>query len=116
VKGLSKAPFSVFPHATMAGHGIMIGDGGTLNVVLTFEDATLFALARNALEIMARRKWGVVHFPSGWGIAFPDIELPAYLNAEKEYRQLRSMRWQDPFAAITESEKWYVEHIHGRQN
>ena len=65
-------------------------------------DMVMCAMARNFLDIVMRRGWGVVKFQSGWAIAFPGMEIP---------NRLRHMRWDDPFTAVQEAEKWWVANM-----
>lgn len=65
-------------------------------------DMVMCAMARNFLDIVMRRGWGVVKFQSGWAIAFPDIVVP---------HDIRGLRWNDPFTAVLEAEKWWVANM-----
>ena len=65
-------------------------------------DMAMCAMARNFLDITMRRGWGVIVHPDGWGV---DVILP----------KLRLMRWDDPFTAVVEAEKWWVANMEGKQ-
>lgn len=58
-------------------------------------DLEFAAIARNAFAIMNGRQWGVVHFPSGWCIAFKSMDVS---------ERVRGMRWADPFTAAVEAD------------
>jgi len=58
-------------------------------------DLMFCALARNAEDVMARRRWGVVKFKTGWAIAIASMEL---------FYELRSKRWDHPFLALVEAD------------
>lgn len=59
---------------------------------------------KEAFEIMMRRGWGVVHRPSGWFVAIPEMLFQDEIT-------FRKMRFADPATAIIESDKWYREHV-----
>lgn len=68
-------------------------------------DLEFIALARNAFDVMMRRGWGIVLFPSGWTIAIKDVSESFIMN------KFRGMRWPDPFTALVEADAWYMKNI-----
>lgn len=69
-------------------------------------DAEFFALARRAFDVMMRRGLGVVRLATGWAAALPTSEL---------YEDLRRQRWDCPFTALIEADKWYRENVEASQ-
>lgn len=74
--------------------------------------AAFAALARNALDVMMRRGWGVVLNPEagpmqGWLVELPNASYPM---GTKMY-DLVNARWKDPFTALVEADAWYREHV-----
>lgn len=67
-------------------------------------DTAFIWLARKAFGVMQRRGWGVVHFPSGWTIAFKSMS---------PLERFRGLRWQDPFTALVEADDWWRRNIDG---
>jgi|SRR6516162_4464215 len=71
-------------------------------------DAEFIVLARNAFDVMMRRKWGLSYrggFEPGWFVLdilddplFPPGDEPALLPA-------------DPFTALVEADRWYTENV-----
>lgn len=66
--------------------------------------AEFCAVARNAFDVMMRRGWGVVHRQSGWFAAIPE-------ECFQNEIAFRKMRWPDPFTALVESDKWWIENV-----
>ena len=56
------------------------------------------ALARNAFDVMMRRKW-----EAEWLLVGVDSAL------EILPEQLQKMRWPDPFTALVEADRWMTE-------
>lgn len=98
---LSPAPWNVSNRPWVNEPDEIIVDNNE-NTVESHNDLVMCAMARNFLDIVMRRGWGVVKFQSGWAIAFPSMDVP---------NRLRHMRWYDPFTAVQEAEKWWVANM-----
>lgn len=71
-------------------------------------DTEFMALARGAFDVMMRRKWEPEAWLAEgdvWGVDSAVASLPAELYA---------MRWPDPFTALVEADRWYVENVEGK--
>ena len=90
------------------GHELFFGrqrQGTRHQQILKEADAEFCALARNAFDIMMRRGWGCSHGPRGWWVNCPmEVCLKFGVNFKME-------PFPDPFTALVEAEKWYVEHV-----
>jgi hypothetical protein len=82
-------------------HTGMMGSG---NPKQCEADAAFIALARNAFDVMLRRGWGAIRFKDGWCPGYP-VRMP---------NELAHRRWDDPFTALTEADKWYRENIEAK--
>jgi len=88
-------------------HEIEMPERGSTGL-LTAGDAEFITLARNAFDVMLRRKWGLSYrggFEPGWFVLdilddpfFPPGDEPALLPA-------------DPFTALVEADHWYTENV-----
>lgn len=101
----TRAPWKV--HKSCApGHSIVMAGRRRVCPALA-ADAELIALARNALDVMMRREWGVGG-ASRWWAALPPTECP-----EKFRRWCDDHYFPDPFTALIEADHWYREHVEG---
>lgn len=68
------------------------------------------ALARNAFDVMMRRGWYALQDSEKWIVAG---EGTGILWANKGYPKVIAEQpaWSDPFTALVEAEKWYVENV-----
>jgi hypothetical protein len=82
-------------------------DGGRMvaSGISNSDDAEFIALARNAFEVMTRRKWTPIFSTSGWYVLNADFELAMDLP-EDDHR----IFFGDAFTAVVESERWLIEH------
>lgn len=70
-------------------------------------DAVFIALARNAFDVMMRRKkW----FPVPNGVSWDVCQENGTLE-DPELVHAWPMDWPDPFTALVEADKWYKEHV-----
>jgi len=77
-------------------------------------DAEFIALARNAFDVMMRRKWWVEPIGGGdlgWAV-FEEVERdgnlrhpPVWMEADPAF---------DPFTALVEADKWYKANVEKR--
>ena len=70
------------------------------------------ALARSALDVMVRRKWGVRRVRGPGGVSL--WEVVPYADGKVTHEQLSEMRFLaafDPFVALVEAERWFAEHV-----
>ena len=69
------------------------------------DNIEFITLATKAFDIMMRRGWGCSHGPRGWWVNCPmEVCLKFGVNFKME-------PFPDPFTALVEAEKWYVEHV-----
>lgn len=71
------------------------------NLKHKIDDGEFIALARNALDVMMRRGWGVMRL-SG---------VPAWRAVDWEGREILSGFYDDPFTALVQADRWYREHV-----
>ncbi len=81
-------------------------------------DAAFISLARNAFDVMMRRGWGAasVNYEEGQAPRFGIVwgTLGGVSKGAKfweDVNPLCSMHWPDPFTALVEADRWYVEHV-----
>lgn len=106
LESVSPAPWNVISHkwdVLTSGPTGDISKQTLLDNQMTRPDMVMCAMARNFLDIVMRRGWGVIVHPDGWGV---DVILP----------KLRAMRWPDPFTAVQEAEKWWVANMGEKVN
>lgn len=92
INKLSPAPWHVINRPWANEPDEIIADNDE-NVVKSYNDLVMCAMARNFLDIVMRRGWGTFLFSDGWGIT--NSCLPKHLC---------HMRWPDPFTAVIEAE------------
>lgn len=62
--------------------------------------ASFIALARNAFDVMMRRGWSVEQWHDGrWSLD----------HVIRPFCWTDAMAWPDPFTALVEADKWYVQ-------
>lgn len=80
-------------------------DLSTDSTMMDRDHAEFIALARNAFEVMMRRKWRTVYFVEGWYV----------LDEEGHYVPINSANTRelspDPFTALVMADRWYRENI-----
>lgn len=67
---------------------------------MTPADWEFYELARNAFDVMMRRRWWFVPCKNGWKVRFP----------ERDYT-FEEQVFADPFTALVEADCWYVANV-----
>ena len=92
---------SVCQHGT--GKFILAHHMTTLALFNNEADCDFAEVARKAWEIMMRREWTLICYPSkAWRANVGERFIPAHLLMD----WCLSQSWPDPFTAIVEAEKW----------
>jgi hypothetical protein len=68
------------------------------------DDAEFIARARNAFDVMTRRKWTPIFSTLGWYVLNADFELAMDLPEDDP-----GIFFGDAFTAVVESERWLIE-------
>ncbi len=71
--------------------------GGRSAFVVANADAEFCCLARQAFDVMMRRKWSVVHAEEGW-YAIDEKGVGVEYHTSKD--------WPDPFTALCAADEW----------
>lgn len=80
-------------------------DGFTLNFLRSpagAADLSLIKLARNAFDVMMRRRWSVFCASNGrWAVTWPEA------NSLHRFCNATGNSYPDPFTAVVEANEWY---------
>jgi hypothetical protein len=113
---LSPAPWEANPSSWAHGKGWVIG-GKTkfghdsievrmLGAGVSEANAEFIALARNAFDVMLRRKWGIGKGSEGWFVS--GILGEAHLSsAHADFVEKFLFDHQNPFEMLIEADAWY---------
>jgi len=96
-------------------------DGKTISVEMTHEDWEMCCAARRVLDILMRRGIFPVQVANGWSVwcttpqGWPACMFGVALTDQRLKPSLWPGPWPDPFTAVEEAEKWYVENVERKE-
>ncbi len=77
-------------------------------------DAKFIELSRQAYDVMMRRRWGVAESNVVPGLWLAIVSFTSLPEGHPLEVQFRSKRWDNPFTALVESDRWFSEHVDGK--
>ena len=80
---------------------------------LTEDEAQFIAIARNAFDVMMRRKWRAEQADDGKWFVHQIIGLLPDFDAFVKYT--RVTYHDDPFTALVEADKWYAVNVEKKE-
>jgi hypothetical protein len=107
---LTPAPWFVSAPASDAFPAVVNGKGFPilLSEQDNLHDLQAAALARNALDVMLRRGWAAKKKANdNWVVDIP-LRMPFDGGSMEQIAG-------DPFTALVEADRWYAEHVEGKQ-
>ena len=90
-------------HWLILDNQIVIDSEGRVGSCWKKDDAEFVALSKRAFNVMERRHFEPEWRGNGWGVDCADFQLPEPLYSQ--------MMWPDPYTALVEAEKWYIQNV-----
>lgn len=120
ISGLAPAPWKASgchiesaPIHADGGRMVIYDEGGHNDV-----DAAFIALARNAFDVMMRRRWEAHWSAEGWWVDGEDKGYGGYdandWHPGMFQKWLDEYLWSDPYTALVEADKWYVANVENK--
>ena len=111
---LTPAPLHAGGAAGYYDYATFSAESGLVGCFLKRNEADFHALARNAFDVMMRRRWAATPWSPNekWGLdpeIFSDNRTEA--NTQKFIDWIYRNVFDDPFTALVEADRWYRENV-----